>query len=385
MTKLSFMKRITVTMGYCLSLYFSGSSLMCTEVDSGFVVIDKTPCKVSWVKENPHWVLTAIFEQGTLRTFFTQKPPAKGYGLSSDNTPTKQEFEFHRGDKFSSTECQYEQWPDGAKAFSFLYKQTFKRGNQKFEFSTTAIIEEVDNAKNEIRYALLKTFEPENNPQTLAEQSKEKRGESLTIGLTSSKAEELSGNSPRESAVVEGNLDDLETIAEDSKPLSELPEYEQLAHKSLMNKLDLLKIHGSFLHRQTDAILNFMKILENEKDKDGWIPEKQVCRLIDRQNFPQQSDMLSDLEKLSKSFFTKDKIDEITTIIKNKTPKDVNEWFEQLANEIFLEIENYEKSNLSLPQYKYILSLHTKAKDFLLYTEQMLKLMNPKIFLENKQ
>jgi hypothetical protein len=91
-----------------------------------------------------------------MKTYFKKQPPSKGLGLSPDNEPTKQEFDFYLGKKFTSTKCQYEQWPDGAKAFAFMYEQKFERDGKQYKLGTTAIIEEVGNAENEIRYALFR-------------------------------------------------------------------------------------------------------------------------------------------------------------------------------------------------------------------------------------
>lgn len=129
------------------------------EVDKGLVIIDNKPWKISWVKEDEKtWVLLANFDKGELRTYFKQAPPAKGFGLSHENKPTKQELTFYFGKKFTSSNCQFEQWPDGAKAYAFKFEQKFERDGEKLELGTTAIIEEVGGAENEIRYALFRNF-----------------------------------------------------------------------------------------------------------------------------------------------------------------------------------------------------------------------------------
>jgi hypothetical protein len=130
------------------------------EVDKGLVIIDNSPWKVSWVCKNEHteWVLKAIFDNGVLSTYFKNPPPKNGFGLDPENKPLKQEFVFHTGEKFVSIVCEFEQWPDGAKAYSFKFEQKFSRHGKNLVFGTTAIIEEVGNAKNEIRYALYRDF-----------------------------------------------------------------------------------------------------------------------------------------------------------------------------------------------------------------------------------
>lgn len=136
------------------------TAINAAEEDKGFLIIDRKPWKISWVKENERtWILTANFEKGTLRTYFKKEPPEKNFGLSHDNKPYKQELEFYSGIKFESTDCQYEQWPDGAKAYAFKYEQKFERNGAKLELTTTGIIEEVGNAENEIRYAMYKIYE----------------------------------------------------------------------------------------------------------------------------------------------------------------------------------------------------------------------------------
>lgn len=126
------------------------------EIDHGVVVVDRKPWKISWIEEDNHWILLANFDKGTLKTYFNNAPPEKSFGLSRHKKPTRQELEFYFGLKFTSTDCQYEQWPDGAKAYSFKYEQKLQRGNEKFNAVTTAIIEECDRAENEIRYSLFR-------------------------------------------------------------------------------------------------------------------------------------------------------------------------------------------------------------------------------------
>lgn len=75
-----------------------------------------------------------------MRTYFKKNPPERGFGLSHENKPFKQEFEFYFGKKFTSTKCEYEQWPDGAKGYSFTYEQRFERDKEKLELTNTGII-----------------------------------------------------------------------------------------------------------------------------------------------------------------------------------------------------------------------------------------------------
>lgn len=125
------------------------------EVDKGLVIIDNKPWKTSWIHEDGKaWVLIAQFDKGVLKTYFKKAPPNQGFGLSADNKPSKQILKFYSGKEFVSTNCQFEQWPDGAKAYAFSYEDNFKRDGEKLMMGTTAIIEEVNGAENEIRYAL---------------------------------------------------------------------------------------------------------------------------------------------------------------------------------------------------------------------------------------
>ena len=141
-------------------LSFVPGQINAVEEDKGLVIVDRKPWKISWVQENEKtWILIANFEKGTLRTYFKKEPPEKGLGLSRDNKPYKQEFEFYFGKKFISTNCQYEQWPDGAKAYAFAYQQKFERDGKKFELATTAVIEEVGDAENEVRYSIFRVYE----------------------------------------------------------------------------------------------------------------------------------------------------------------------------------------------------------------------------------
>lgn len=158
MKNMSFKILLSLVIG---SHLIGGANMLhAAEVDSGIVIVDRKPWKVSWIeKDEKTWVLLADFDEGELRTHFKQPPPKTGFGLDRTNKPTKQEFEFFGGQKFVSTTCQYEQWPDGAKAWAFTFDDKFKRDNQTFRFGTTAVVEEVGDADNEIRYAIFREFE----------------------------------------------------------------------------------------------------------------------------------------------------------------------------------------------------------------------------------
>ena len=71
----------------------------------------------------------------------------------------------------------------------------------------------------------------------------------------------------------------------DDRHLSDLPEFEQFAVKSLQKKLDLIRVHQDYIFSQSDAVLRFMELLENEKDKDGNIRENRLTTLIDTAKF----------------------------------------------------------------------------------------------------
>ncbi|QLH35248.1 MAG: hypothetical protein HWD61_03090 [Parachlamydiaceae bacterium] len=78
-----------------LFLIGSFNTLSATEVDSGMVVVDRKPWKISWIQQDEKtWVLLADFDKGELRTYFKQPPPKTGLGLNRTNKPIKQEFEF---------------------------------------------------------------------------------------------------------------------------------------------------------------------------------------------------------------------------------------------------------------------------------------------------
>lgn len=161
------MKTISRIIALFLVLLSLGQGSMCTvvtaaEVDKGLVIIDNAPWKVSWVQESEKtWVLKALFENGTLSTYFNTPPRKTGLDISRDNKPYKQVFSFHSGEKFESAECQYEEWLDGAKAYSFLFNKMFKMNGANFLFATTAIIEEVESNNDEIRYAYFRDLTPE--------------------------------------------------------------------------------------------------------------------------------------------------------------------------------------------------------------------------------
>lgn len=132
------------------------SELNAAEEDNGLIILDRKPWKISWVMESENeWVLLAHFDKGELRTYFKKAPPSKGLGLSTNNKPIKQEFKYYpSGQTFISKNGQFEQWQDGAKVYAFKYDKKFKANGNKFSASTTAIIEEVDGAPDEIRYAI---------------------------------------------------------------------------------------------------------------------------------------------------------------------------------------------------------------------------------------
>ena len=152
-------KQAIIGLFCCFSFNFLPNAASATEVNNGIVIVDRKPWKISWIQEGNEWILIANFDKGTLRTFFKDEPPTIGFGLSRNKKPTKQEFEFFSGKKFTSTNCQYEQWPDGAKAYAFVYEQKFEREGEKLKLGTTGIIEEVGQAENQIRYTLYKVFE----------------------------------------------------------------------------------------------------------------------------------------------------------------------------------------------------------------------------------
>lgn len=335
---MSHIKRVLFAIVCFLSFVMLLPLLMGEEVDRGLTIIDREPWKVSWIEEGKNWILTANFDKGTLKTYFKDAPPEKGYGLSSSRKPSKQEFEFYSGEKFTSTDFQYEQWPDGAKAYAFKYGKAFEREGKKLEFSTTALIEEVEETENEIRYAL------------------------LNFGQSSPDDEMLNQK------------------ASDHKSLSELPEFEQLVHKSLSSKLKLLMIHTDFIHTQIGILLDFMKVLEHEKNNDGCISETRLIYLLNQSNFPKISEMLPEIEKIKDDFFISNKVQDLIELIKKNNVSDVDSWFAKFENEILKDIEDYEQKSLTLPQYKYILNFYTEACQSRLHASQLMKLMNPQIF-----
>lgn len=156
--KIKILNRAVLGLFYSLLFNPFQIAINAEEVDNGLVIVDRKPWKTSWVQEEKNWILIAHFDAGSLKTYFKNAPPAKGFGLSANKKPIKQEFEFHSGKKFTSTNSQFEQWPDGAKAYAFTYEEKLERGNNKYQFGTTAIIEEVDGNENEIRYSIFRTY-----------------------------------------------------------------------------------------------------------------------------------------------------------------------------------------------------------------------------------
>lgn len=122
--------------------------------------MDEDPWKVSWLQqEDKTWVLKVLFERGAMQTHFIEGPPSKGLGLSPTNKPDRQELILD-GKTFTSTDCQFEQWPDGAKGYSFRYEaKVLQRDGPVVEVGTTAIIEEVGGLPDKMRYCLYKVIE----------------------------------------------------------------------------------------------------------------------------------------------------------------------------------------------------------------------------------
>ncbi|MDN3507018.1 MAG: hypothetical protein P0S96_07305 [Simkaniaceae bacterium] len=131
------------------------------EVDNGFMLINREPWKISWVQESEKvWSLTAIFDNGITKTYFEGPPPTKGFGLTPSKKPIKQEFKYFPANKtFTSKNFQFEQWPDGAKALSFEFDQSFKMMGKKYRLGVVSIIQEVGGAQDEVRYSIMKSFE----------------------------------------------------------------------------------------------------------------------------------------------------------------------------------------------------------------------------------
>ena len=322
----------------CVVLGFNGiQSLGASEVDKGLVIIDNEPWKVSWVQDDKGcWVLKAYFDQGILSTYFKAPPPKTGLGLSPDNKPIKQEFEFHLGKKFTSTDSQFEQWTDGAKAWAFLFEQPFERGEVALEFGTTAIIQEVAGKEDEIRYALLKD---------------------------------------------DRNTCDKNKIDFSSR-LDELPIQEQLAHKQLMRNLDILEVHLEYNHCQNTALINLMELLEENKDKNGSITNEVLEQLVKKSHFPKPEVMKSKLEKIAVDKDAEHLVAHCLKLITNGDKSSISEWFLFIAKETELAINSYEKMGLDIPQYKYMLGLYEKSNQMIEISIGMLVLMNPKIFGE---
>lgn len=286
-------------------------SLHSEEVDKGSIIIDNKPWKTAWIKKDDFtWILIANFDQGELKTYFRTPPPTHGLGLCAENEPSKQELSFYFGQKFVSTVCQFEQWTDGAKSYSFKYEQPFERDGQRYSDITTAIIEEVEDSEDEIRYALYKTFsQPEVKENTT-------------------------------------------TFTEEVKHFSRLSSVDQTIHKNLKSRIDLLKIHGDFLRKQNLALLNLMRTLEEEKEHFGKISMKKFYYLIDKSQFPKITDMILDAKKLTTYEYLRSDINHIITLINKGNSEDIENWFEQFRAEILIDIDSYEKINIPLPQYK---------------------------------
>lgn len=136
------------------------STVSAAEEDKGLVVIDRKPWKTSWIEKSNKWVLLVHFDKGELRTHFNKPPPVKGLGIELENKPSKQEFKYYpSGKTYSSKNSQFEQWPDGAKAWVFVYEDIdIVVEKIKFINCITAIIQEAEGAQDEIRYSFFKRF-----------------------------------------------------------------------------------------------------------------------------------------------------------------------------------------------------------------------------------
>lgn len=173
---------------------------------------------------------------------------------------------------------------------------------------------------------------------------------------------------------------DHEHQTDNCKPLAELPKFEQLVHRSLMSKFNVLHVHQEFILRQNETLLRFMRVLENEKDEEGKIDEERLAEIVKESHFPKVLEMRPFLEKIKDDLFIGYKIDSLLALIFKDDTKAVYNWFALLENEISTDIDNYEKADIPLPQYRYMLTMYSDLKNFQINTTQLLPLMSPKVF-----
>lgn len=184
-------------------------------------------------------------------------------------------------------------------------------------------------------------------------------------------------------AIVQAKADDANADKyqnEDCKSLSELPKFEQLVHKSLMSKFDLLDIHHNFILRQNTTLIKFMETLEKEKDEEGKIDKERLEEIVEQSHFPKVIEMRPFLEKMKDDLFIGYKIESLLDIMFKDDTKAVYNWFALLENEILVDIDNYEKADISLPQYRYELKMYESSKSFQIDVVQLIPRMSPKVF-----
>ena len=142
-----------------IALFISiAKSASAAEINWGRLIVDRKPHSISWVQEKDDWVLTAHFDKAIIRTYFKNPPPPIGLGLDPKNRPERQEFlYFPIGKIFTSTNCQFEQWLDGGKAYAFEYNNEFALHGEKHELAVVSIVEGTTDP-SEVRYSLFKTI-----------------------------------------------------------------------------------------------------------------------------------------------------------------------------------------------------------------------------------
>lgn len=169
-------------------------------------------------------------------------------------------------------------------------------------------------------------------------------------------------------------------IKSKEKHMSELPVQEQIMHKNLMAKFNLLQVYQDYLFSQEQALVKLMEIVENNKNKDCEISQDKFLDLVKSMVFPDIQDLKIPLEKLSTNRIIEYKVNYCLDLIKENNKSLIDKFFTLLENEILSDIVCYEESGSDIPQYRFLLEAFQQIKTSLPLACLIFKKMNPKLF-----
>lgn len=166
----------------------------------------------------------------------------------------------------------------------------------------------------------------------------------------------------------------------DARLLSELPKEEQFAHKSLMSKGHLLGIHRDYLMKESAAVVTLMKLLGDNESNLKRISVSVLSEVIEKSCFPDIQEIKSNLETIVEDKFVGFKARHCLQLLDKGVKNEISNYFMQIENEMLNDINCFADEEIDLPQYKYMVSLYTKAREGVIARRQMLLLMYPPLF-----